>query len=78
VFALIRCNDDSQSISIEFTSGAVRVYFSTERDSLLSSLMDGARASGNCAVHVKSRNTPQGKRWGPLSAPVDQKVFCIK
>jgi len=74
VFGLIRCEDDSQAIKVELTSGQVRTYFSTERDSLLSSLMDGARAAGNCAVCVKSRGTPQGKRWGPVAGPVDEKV----
>jgi DnaJ family protein C protein 13 len=77
VFGLIRCVDDSQSLQVELTSGQVRVYFSTERDSLLSSLMDGARAAGNCAVCVKSRPTPQGKRWGPVSSPVDEKVESL-
>lgn len=77
MFALVRCLDDSQAINIEFTSGNSRTYFSTERDSLLSSLMDGARAAGNCAVHVKSRNTPQGKRWGPVGSPVDEKVESL-
>lgn len=39
--------------------------------------MDGARASGNCGVHVKSRNTPQGKRWGPLCSHVDERVESL-
>lgn len=77
VFALVRCNDDSQAVLIEFSTGSVRTYFSTERDSLLSSLMDGARASGNSAVHVRSKITPQGKRWGPMCSPVDEKVLLL-
>jgi len=74
VFSLVRCQDDSQAISVELTSGVSRMYYSTERDSLLSSLMDGARAAGNYAVHVRSKQTPLGKRWGPVSSPVDEKV----
>lgn len=77
MFALIRCQDDSQAIIIEFTTGQNKTYFSTERDSLLASLMDGSRASGNCSVHVQSKRTPVGKRWGPLDCPVDEKVESL-
>ena len=36
------------------------------RDSLLASLIDGVRASGNLDVHVRMTPTPRGKRLGPL------------
>ncbi len=39
--------------------------------------MDGSRASGNCSVHVQSKRTPVGKRWGPLDCPVDEKVESL-
>ena len=44
------------------------------RDSLLASLIDGVRASGNLDVHVRMTPTPRGKRLGPLEVPVDEDV----
>ena len=44
------------------------------RDSLLASLIDGVRASGNLAVHVRMTPTARGRRLGPLEVPVDEEV----
>lgn len=44
------------------------------RDSLLASLVDGVRASGNLDVHVRMTPTPRGKRLGPVEVPVDEEV----
>ena len=44
------------------------------RDSLLASLIDGVRASGNLDVHVRMTSTPRGCRWGPLECPVEEEV----
>lgn len=44
------------------------------RDSLLASLVDGVRASGNLDVHVRMTPTARGKRLGPLEVPVDEEV----
>lgn len=44
------------------------------RDSLLASLLDGVRASGNRDVCVKMAPTQRGQRWGLLSMPVDEEV----
>ncbi|GAB6018577.1 DnaJ sub C member 13 [Chamberlinius hualienensis] len=74
VFAIIRSRENPQLFSIEYLSGHVRSYLSTDRDSLLASLMDGVRASGNADVHVKMIPTDRGLRLGPLSCPVDEEV----
>lgn len=47
------------------------------RDSLLASLLDGVRASGNRDVCVKMTPTDKGQRWGLLSVPVDEEVESL-
>lgn len=47
------------------------------RDSLLASLLDGVRASGNRDVCVKMAPTRRGQRWGLLSMPVDEEVESL-
>lgn len=51
--------------------------FSQPRDSLLASLLDGVRASGNRDVCVKMTSTHKGQRWGLLSMPVDEEVESL-
>lgn len=53
------------------------VSFSQPRDSLLASLLDGVRASGNRDVCVKMTSTHKGQRWGLLSMPVDEEVESL-
>lgn len=47
------------------------------RDSLMASLLDGVRASGNRDVCVKMASTQRGQRWGLLSMPVDEEVESL-
>lgn len=44
------------------------------RDSLLASLLDGVRASGNRDVYVTMRPVQRGYRLGPLHLPVDEET----
>ncbi|GFR63076.1 DnaJ-like protein subfamily C member 13 [Elysia marginata] len=44
------------------------------RDSLIASVLDGVRASGNRDVCVKMYKTPRGYRLGPFTVPVDEEV----
>lgn len=53
------------------------MFFSQPRDSLLASLLDGVRASGNRDVCVKMTSTQKGQRWGLLSMPVDEEVESL-
>uniref|UniRef100_A0A6Q2Y6F1 J domain-containing protein n=1 Tax=Esox lucius TaxID=8010 RepID=A0A6Q2Y6F1_ESOLU len=46
-------------------------------DSLMASLLDGVRASGNRDVCVKMAPTQRGQRWGLLSMPVDEEVESL-
>ncbi|XP_059584765.1 dnaJ homolog subfamily C member 13 isoform X1 [Alligator mississippiensis] len=77
VFALVCDGENPQLFSIEFIKGQIRKYSSTERDSLLASLLDGVRASGNRDVCVKMTPTQKGQRWGLLSMPVDEEVESL-
>lgn len=68
------------STSPSFTSCLVVcacVCVSVCRDSLLASLLDGVRASGNRDVCVKMAPTQRGQRWGLLSMPVDEEVESL-
>ncbi|XP_058039931.1 dnaJ homolog subfamily C member 13 isoform X6 [Ahaetulla prasina] len=77
VFALVCDSENPQLFTIEFIKGQIRKYSSTERDSLLASLLDGVRASGNRDVCVKMTPTEKGQRWGLLSMPVDEEVESL-
>ncbi|XP_042560740.1 dnaJ homolog subfamily C member 13-like isoform X1 [Clupea harengus] len=77
VFALVCDEDNPQVFYVEFIRGQIRKYCSTERDSLLASLLDGVRASGNRDVCVKMAPTRRGQRWGLLSMPVDEEVESL-
>ena len=57
--------------------GSVRVYSSTDRDSLLASLLDGVRASGNQDFCIKMSPTKRGLRLGPFSAVIDEEVESL-
>ncbi|XP_035216788.1 dnaJ homolog subfamily C member 13-like isoform X2 [Stegodyphus dumicola] len=74
IYALVRHPDNPQKFLVEYISGQVRSYTSTERDALLATLLDGVRASGNCDVHVKMQHTNRGQRFGPFYLPVDEEI----
>ncbi|OCT75945.1 dnaJ homolog subfamily C member 13 isoform X1 [Xenopus laevis] len=77
IFALVYDPENPQLFTIEFIKGQIRKYSSTERDSLLASLLDGVRASGNRDICVKMTPTQRGQRWGLLSVPVDEEVESL-
>lgn len=47
------------------------------RDALLATLLDSVRGSGNHDVHVKMQMSSRGKRWGPLTHPLEQDVESL-
>ncbi|KAL3285793.1 hypothetical protein HHI36_000317 [Cryptolaemus montrouzieri] len=77
IFALVRDNANPQLFSIEYIDGQIRTYMAIDRDSLLASLLDGVRASGNRDVHIKMTNTERGYRLGPLHLPVEEEAESI-
>lgn len=74
IFALVRDRENLQLFSIEYIDGQIRTYTTTDRDSLLASLLDGVRASGNRDIHVKMSPTNRGKRLGPLGVHLEEEV----
>lgn len=77
VFALIRYLENPQNFAIEYNNGQCRRYTSADRDSLLCSILDGVRATGNKDVCVKMKRTQTGNRLGPLLLPVEEEVESI-
>lgn len=77
VFSIVRYLDDMQKFGIEYKSGAIRRYTSTDRDSLLASLLDGARGSGNRDVCVKMTETIRFHRVGPWDVPVEEEIQIL-
>jgi hypothetical protein len=77
IFAIIRSESNPQEFRIEYMRGPVRVYTSSDRDSLLASLIDGVRASGNRDICIKMSTTQRGLRLGPFSAEIDEKVESL-
>ncbi|XP_011292961.1 dnaJ homolog subfamily C member 13 isoform X2 [Musca domestica] len=74
VFALVRDKDNLQKFCIEYKNGIVRSYTTNDRDSLLATLLDAVRSSGNQDVHIQIVNTPRGKRYVPLNSCVDEET----
>ena len=80
VAALVRVKENPQQLTVQWTDGESRNYLSTDRDSLLASLLDGARAAGNPDVHVRMNNLERGKRLTPLDLPCLEEIesSCLK
>ena len=74
--ALIRHPTQSQLLTIQYNSGRLRSYASTDRDSLIASFLDGVRGAGNRDVHVRACSGPleRGKRLGPLHLALEEEV----
>ena len=54
--------------------GKILRYASGERDSIIASLLDGARASGNRDVCVRMNPADRCLRWAPMHVPVTEDV----
>lgn len=74
IFALVRDKDNIQMFCIEYKNGVGRSYITNDRDSLLATVLDAVRSSGNMDVHVRIASTPRGKRFVPLINSVDEET----
>eukprot|EP00055_Hartaetosiga_balthica_P006980 m.23293 g.23293 ORF g.23293 m.23293 type:complete len:2228 (-) comp5537_c0_seq1:183-6866(-) len=73
VFSIIRHTDDQQKFSVEYSQGITRSYLTTDRDTLLASLLDSVRATGNKRVCIQMQFTDLKERFQPLSeCPVEE------
>ncbi len=58
-------------------TGDSREYTSTDRDSLLATVLDGVRASGNQDVFIKMKPIHCGFRIGPLNQLIDEEIESL-
>ena len=72
--SLSRTPNDPQRFDIQMIDGKILRYASGERDSIIASLLDGARASGNKSVFVRMSAADRCLRWAPMSVPVTEEV----
>jgi DnaJ homolog subfamily C member 13 len=74
IFALIRNSSNIQVFGVEYKNGDIRSFSTNDRDSLLATLLDAVRSSGNMDVHVRSSNSERSKRVVPLYTSVDEET----
>ncbi|KAK6051945.1 hypothetical protein COOONC_10552, partial [Cooperia oncophora] len=72
IVCLVRLEKDPQQFVIEYTTGEGRVYSAAERDLIIASLIDGARAAGNEQVFVTSYRFDQALRLLPHGQILDE------
>ncbi|KAI1707730.1 dnaJ domain-containing protein [Ditylenchus destructor] len=72
IVCLVRDIKDPQKFQIEYENNDERTYSSNERDSLLASLIDGSRGSGNYQVFVTSRKFDKSLRILPFNQLMDE------
>ncbi|CAH8634236.1 unnamed protein product [Heterobilharzia americana] len=74
---LVRDRFQPQKFSIEYVRGPIATYYSTDRDALLASLLDGVRASGNRDVCVCSGFSDRGLRFIPLINSASEEIESV-
>ncbi|KAK9497827.1 hypothetical protein O3M35_003746 [Rhynocoris fuscipes] len=74
VLSLVRDSVDQRQFIIEYIDSHARVYNGPNRDSILATLLDAVRSSGNRDVHVKMKPTCRGKRLGPYNVNLEEEV----
>ncbi|WKX89857.1 hypothetical protein Q1695_009030 [Nippostrongylus brasiliensis] len=72
ILCLVRLERDPQQFVVEYVSGEGRVYSAAERDLIIASLVDGARAAGNQLVFVTSHRFDQALRLLPNNQLLDE------
>ncbi|EJW70121.1 hypothetical protein WUBG_18970, partial [Wuchereria bancrofti] len=69
---VIRDETDPQSFTIQYDEGDIRSYTSPERDLILTSLIDGSRASGNQYVFITCSKYDRALRIIPYKFLLDE------
>ena len=77
VMVLVRDPQDPQRLVIEYKLGEARTYLSTDRDAMLSSLIDGIRAAGNRNVCIQIHRSPRGERYCPLTQAPEEEIESV-
>ncbi|OAF70112.1 DnaJ subfamily C member 13 [Intoshia linei] len=76
IYAIIQHIENSQMITLEYIYGQRRSYYTTERDELICSLLDGVRGAGNKNVCVKTELTHSLYRMCPMYSQIDDEMEC--
>ncbi|TNN08971.1 DnaJ subfamily C member 13 isoform 1 [Schistosoma japonicum] len=77
IHLLVRDRFQPQRFSIEYVRGQIATYYSTDRDALLASLLDGVRASGNRDVCVCSSFSDRSLRFIPLINSATEEIESV-
>ncbi|XP_024081075.1 dnaJ homolog subfamily C member 13 isoform X2 [Cimex lectularius] len=77
IFALIREYKNPRLFTVEYTDMSSRTYSGANRDSILATILEGARGIGNKDIHVKMKCTCRGKRWGPYHTDMEEEVETV-
>ncbi|KER23065.1 hypothetical protein T265_08964 [Opisthorchis viverrini] len=77
IYTLVRDRVQPQRFLIEYVRGESKTYFSTDRDTLLASLLDAVRASGNRDVCVRSTPSNRGLRFCPTMTSASEEVESV-
>ncbi|KAK6027855.1 DnaJ domain protein [Ostertagia ostertagi] len=72
IVCLVRLEKDPQQFVVEYKNGEGRVYSAAERDLIIASLIDGARAAGNEQVFVTGHRFDQALRLLPHGQILDE------
>ncbi|CAD5210525.1 unnamed protein product [Bursaphelenchus xylophilus] len=72
IICLFRDPNDPQTFRVEYENGDQRTYSSKERDQILSTLIDGSRASGNYQIFISSRRYERDLRLLPFKQLLDE------
>ncbi|CBY21245.1 unnamed protein product [Oikopleura dioica] len=77
IAGIARSKTNPQQFIIEFDNRRQNCYLSPERESLLATLLDSVRGSGNRDVCVKSSPGDPHMRWAPLYAGPDEDIETL-
>lgn len=72
MISLVRDLDNPQKFQLEYENGDIRTYVASERDAILTALIDGARGSGNYQLYVMSKRISRNFRLLPLNYLLDE------
>ncbi|CAD2218056.1 hypothetical protein ADEAN_000554200 [Angomonas deanei] len=77
IFALVRCEDDTQRFVIELKDPCkTKTYTAPQRDAFLAHLREACHSAGNTQVALLDKPTERGKRFSSFAHPSIDEVEC--
>eukprot|EP00002_Diphylleia_rotans_P000032 TRINITY_DN10013_c0_g1_i2.p1 TRINITY_DN10013_c0_g1~~TRINITY_DN10013_c0_g1_i2.p1 ORF type:complete len:2234 (+),score=354.17 TRINITY_DN10013_c0_g1_i2:44-6745(+) len=77
IFCIHRHHDDPQRLTIQYKNDTQYTYISTNRDAIITSLLDSSRGAGNQGCYVNPLQVPRGKRILPFRINPDAEYQAI-